>query len=99
MTLDISHYREIARDVLGSSVQAGREPALSTDQVVIGAGSLQSAPFPDNCALIRVHAAVTCRIAIGADPTAAATSPRMAAGQTEFFGVMPGHRIAVITST
>lgn len=99
MPLDISEYREIAADALGNVVQAGREPALATQSIAITGGSTQSAVFGDNVTLVRLHTDVACRIAFGANPTASASSPRMAAGQTEFFGVRPGHRVAVVSST
>ena len=38
-------------------------------------------------------------IPFGADPTATADSKRMAAGQTEYFTVAPGDKVAVITNT
>jgi len=81
-------------------IAAPQEPSI-TDQtpVVIGAGSLQSAAFNGATRVIRVHTDAICSIAIGADPTATADNKRMPAGATEYFGVTPGHKIAVITNT
>lgn len=67
--------------------------------VVIGAGSLKSAAFGGACRLIRVHTDVICSVAIGTDPTASVDTMRLAAGQTEYFGVKPGEKIAVIANT
>lgn len=67
--------------------------------VAIGGVSAQSAVFPDGTRLIRVHTDAICSIKIGANPTATADDKRMAANATEYFGVTPGHKLAVITNT
>lgn len=96
--LDINEYAFQARDGRNNVVPTGAEPS-PLQQVVVGAGSVQSAAFADTTRLVRVHSDVVCRVAFGLNPTAAATSMRLAAGSTEFFGVIPGHKVAVITST
>ena len=77
-----------------------QEPCV-TDQtpVVIGAGSLQSAAFNSKTNLVRIHTDAICSIAFGEDPTATADSKRMAAGQTEYFTVGGGQKVAVIENT
>jgi hypothetical protein len=75
------------------------EPSRVVQQVDVGAGSVQSAPLSDVTRFVRLHSDVTCRIAFGPSPTASAASQRLVAGATEFFGVVPGQRIAVIQST
>jgi GMP synthase-like glutamine amidotransferase len=97
--VDITHYRDLARASVGGAVQTGQEPALSTQQVSITAGSVQSAAFPSGTKMVRVHTDGAVRVAFGANPTAAATTMRLAAGQTEYFGVMEGHKVAVIQTT
>lgn len=94
--LDITEYLQVARDGAGGAVQTGMEPAVTTQQVAVGAGSVQSAALQG--VFVRVHTDVACRLAFGANPTAASTSQRMAANATEFFGVRPGDKIAVIQS-
>lgn len=96
--VDITEFARIARAPQGDVIPTGEFPAV-TQQVAIGAGSVQSAVFADGTSFVRVHTDAVARIDIGANPTASATSPRMAAGATEYFGVKPGHRIAVITTT
>ena len=100
--LYITEYSNAAQSD-GVPIQAGQEPALVYQTpVVIGAGSLQSALFNAGTRFVRVHADVICSVAFGISPTAVAqTQNRMAANQTEFFGVPPGgaHRLAVIAST
>lgn len=95
--IDINEYAFQARDGRNNVIPAGVEPS-PVQQVVIGAGSLQSGTFGDTTRMVRVHADAVCRVAFGANPTAAATSMRLAAGSTEYFGVLPGHKLAVITS-
>lgn len=98
--VDIACYDALAKDNLGGVVaQTGGEPPLVDLQVSITAGSLQSTAFPDNTRFVRVHTDAPCRIAFGTNPTASATTKRVAAGATEFYGVRPGFKIAVITTT
>ena len=99
MPVDISEYSALARDIRNDAIQTGNEPARAMHQVAVGAGSVQSSVFDDATTLIRVHTDVACRIQIGSNPTAAATTMRLAANSTEFFGVKGGHRLAAITST
>lgn len=99
--LYITEYKNAAMSD-GVAVQAGQEPGLYQTPVVIGVGSLQSALFHTDTRFIRVHTDAICSIACAVNPTAIAqTQNRMAANQTEFFGVPPGgtHRLAVIAST
>lgn len=96
--LDVTEYVNLARDGVGNVMPVGGEPA-PTQQVNITAGSLQSAAFGANSRLARVHADVACRVEFGTNPTATAASKRMAAGQTEYFGVRPGDKVAVISTT
>lgn len=96
--VDITEYTQLARDALGNVMPVGGEPAPN-QQVAIGAGSVQSTAFGDNVRLVRVHTDAPCRVAFGVNPTASASSKRMASGQTEYFGVRPGDKVAVITTT
>lgn len=99
MPLDITEYQHLAQDENGRVIAAGKEPALLNQQVTIAVGSTQSAALSASTRFVRLHTDAACRIAFGGNPTAAATSQRMAAGQTEYFGVTPGTKIAVIQST
>jgi len=74
-------------------------PTIATQIVAIGAGSVQSSAFNAITKIIGVHTDAICSIEIGADPTATANSRRLAAGSTEYFEIIPGHKIAVITNT
>jgi hypothetical protein len=97
-TVDITEFQRIARTPQGKELLVGEFPATN-QQVAIGAGSVQSAAFASGTTLIRVHTDAICRIAFGDAPVAGPTTPRMAAGSTEYFGVKPGHKIAIITAT
>lgn len=95
--LYVAEFAETA--VTGGGLQIGRMPPLAEQQVAIDAVSAASAAFNASTAYIRVHADQICSIAVGSAPTAAATNMRLVAGQTEYFGVTAGHKIAAITNT
>jgi hypothetical protein len=71
--------------------------ALASYTVAIGGASAQGAVFGAGTKIVRVHADVSCAILFGSNPTALATSMRMGAGQTEYFAVEPGQRVAAIS--
>jgi hypothetical protein len=80
------------------------EPAIAEQQVAIAVGSTQSAAFNVKTKYVRVAADAICSIKIGVNPTAVATAKRMAAGQTEYFGLDPlidptTMKLATITNT
>lgn len=84
-------------------VSAALAPGVLKATVAIGGTSTQSPAFI-NCSsgascLIRIAVDVICSVEIGGtNPVATATSARMVAGQTEYFLVQPGDRLAVITN-
>lgn len=97
-TLYVSEFGDLA---IGRA-QAMNFPPLRTQTVAIGGTSEKTAlGFTENTRMVRVHTDAICSIMVGplASVTAAATDPRMAADQTEYFGVRPGEGIAVITNT
>jgi len=96
--VDITEYAELAVAGRGQMIMAGQEPSLLNQQVGIGGTSVQSAAFTDVTKFVRIHAEAPCRIAVGSNPTASAASMRMVAGGTEYLGVVPGLKIAVIAS-
>jgi hypothetical protein len=97
-TLDITEYNELAVAGRGLMVMAGQEPAVRTQQVNINVTSNQSQALSDVTRFIRLHAEVPCRVAVGDNPTASLASMRMVAGGTEYLGVSPSLKIAVIAS-
>lgn len=90
----ITEYASLSK---GDSV--GEEPSITTQVVAIGGTSVQSAAFNTGTNFIRVHTDAICSIAFGTNPTATADSQRLAANQTEYYGVRPGGKVAVITNT
>jgi hypothetical protein len=87
-------------------VQAGPIPIarapgiLQQTAIAIGAVSTQSPAFNTATRFIRVATDAVCSINIGTNPTAIAQgSARMAANQTEYFGVNGGDKLAVIATT
>lgn len=97
--LDICEYQNLARDSQNNVIQSGVEPSLLTQLAIGGATTPMTNPTADTTRFVRLHSDIVCRVAFGPTPVAAATSLRLAAGATEFFGVIPGQKIAVITST
>lgn len=95
----ISEYKYQPLDADGKTLAVGNEPALAYQTVAIGGASAQSAAFQTDTRFIRVHTDAICSIKIATNPTAVTTENRLAANQTEFFGVRGGLKIAVITNT
>lgn len=88
----------------GGLIPVAEMPPLRTQTVAIGVGSTQCALAFTNtssqkCEMVAVHVDAICSIEFGSNPTATATSRRMAANTTEYFRVNPGDKIAVITNT
>lgn len=95
----ISEYAEAPNIKTGQMLAAGSEPSLAEQTVAIGAGSVQSAAFNAKTRFIRLHTDAVCSYKFGSNPTATATTPRMAANSTEYFGVVPGDKVAIIQNT
>ena len=97
-TLYVAEFSKLYTNPNGVG-QMGQCPPLAEQTVAIGGGSLQTSAFNAVTTAVRVHADAICSIAFGADPTASTTTMRMAAGQTEYFGVTGGTKVAVITNS
>ncbi len=99
MPVDITEYDKLAVDNLGARVAAGVEPSSFVQQIAVsGVSAACTNAFDGNTKFVRVHTDVTVRIKFGTAPVADATSQRMVAGATEYFGVTPGIKMAAITS-
>lgn len=100
-TLYITEYSRLMIDDRGATVVVGQEPSL-TQTAAIGGGSTQSAAFRPNTKFVRLHTDAICNVAFSADTSAVAianASLRLAANQTEFFGISGGGLLAVIAGT
>jgi len=87
---DISHIAGlVAAGVLPSPVLAA--------QVVTFTTSTQSSALNADTTYVRVVADADCHLEVGGNPTATTGSVvKLTAGSAEYFGVTPGHKIAVI---
>jgi hypothetical protein len=94
----ISEYTDLA--FLNAQPTAmGREPANAEQTVAIGGSTTQSSAFSNNTNYVRINTDAICSLKFGTNPTAVNTAKRLAANQTEYFAVTPGHKVAVITNS
>jgi hypothetical protein len=98
-TLYITEFSESGLAQVPNRAPMAPLPAVASQAVTISGTSAQSSAFNSATRAIRIHTDAICSVLVGANPTAATTSPRMAADQTEYFSVQPGDRIAVISNT
>ena len=97
--LYISEFANM-RNIDGRVCPVAEAPALVVQTpVTISGTSAQSDAFSAQTKFIRVHADVIASIAFGENPTATTDDDRLVAGQTEYFGVYPGMKVAVISNT
>lgn len=84
----------------GTQVQCGQEPALQTQKLAIGA-EVDSTAFHAQTRFVRLHTDAICSVKFssGAAVNATTNDTRLAANQTEFFGVQPGGNLSVISNT
>ena len=78
------------------------QPPLAESTLAIG--TVVSGPaigFNPATGVVRLHCDAICSVEFGASPTATATTARMAANQTEYFGVPKGAgwKVSVITNS
>lgn len=95
-TLYVTEFSCITTD----HIQAAQEPELASQTVAISGASAASGAFSDTTRLVRVHTDSICSIKFGTSPTATTSNRRMAANQTEYFGVPMGQqfKVAVIAN-
>ena len=87
------------RDFIGAALATADRPSLSQPVISIGGSSTPSQPFARDTILIRVHTDAICSVKVGGlTPVATTGSMRLAANQTEYFGVKQGEYLAVITN-
>lgn len=98
-TLYIAEFESITPATEGGAAQVARATPVAEQTVAIGGASTPSSAFNAATRYVRIHTDVICSIAFAATPTATAAKMRMAADQTEYFGVTPGTKVAVITNT
>ncbi len=94
--LFVTIYKGMARDVVNTPVPAPEMPPLAEWSLEIGVESNQSRPFPEATKFIHVKAGGPCCLAFGKNPIADANYHPLDAGEVRWYGVYPGHKIAVI---
>lgn len=96
--LYISEYSSVT---IASAIpaQVAFEPAV-TDQTPVdySGGVVSSAAFNNATAYIRVLCDTQCSVKFGATPTATTSSKLLPALTPEYFGVVPGQKISVISN-
>lgn len=106
-TLYVREYKGIGntQNVTGIGLsnlptQGAQEPGVDQPTININPSTTPSSVFAATTNLVRLHTDAVCSIAFGPPGTVVTTSnARMAANQTEFFSVIPGHIVAVIANT
>lgn len=102
--LTIQEYDDAAIGAMGWPIPVGNEPALVSQAFSYTGTSAQSAAFNASTKIIRVNTDGICNLKFGSSPTAlvkgnAAGGCRLAADQTEYFGVAGGDKVAAIVDT
>lgn len=95
--LYISEYAVLA-SAQGGAAQAAAEPALAVQKVDFSGGAALSSAFNSQTRFVRLHTDAICSVRFDGS-TATTSYPRMAADQTEYFGVQPGSKLSVISNT
>jgi len=95
-TATISEYVSLAEAQTGIAM-CGQEPCLARQNITFTGTAGTSSAFNAQTKFVRVHVDGIAGYRFGA--TAVATDPRMAADQTEYFGVSGGGSVSFITRT
>ncbi len=80
----------------GPVVQIASMPPVAEQTVAIGGSSAASSAFNVATRFVCLTPKADCHIQIGAAPTATTSLLPLTAGQAYYFGVTPGHKVAVI---
>jgi len=96
----ISEYKEMARiQASKDAIAAVQEPAVVVQTPVAIGAEADSAAFGADTRFIRIHVDAICSIKFGTAPAATTDDARMAANTTEYFGVVPGQKVSIISNT
>ncbi|MDE2232850.1 MAG: hypothetical protein KGJ90_01845 [Patescibacteria group bacterium] len=99
--LFITEYKAVAvASGAGGPLAVALEPPVATQVVTINLTSTASAVFNVDTHFVRLNTDETCSVKFGASPTATTNDERLAANQTEFFGISrAGLSVAVIANS
>jgi hypothetical protein len=93
----VTEFSELPLDAKLAAPQMPMTPEVTTQSVTFTT-STQSAAFSAATRFVRIVADANCHVAFGANPTASTSSMRLTADASEFFGVVPGQKVAAITA-
>ena len=97
--LYVTEYSQLAEDTMKRPAVAAQEPALGKDDPIaleITGDAKESRAFVSGAKFVRLHADEACHFAV--DGKATRSHTKLAAGQTEYFGVPAGKTISVISA-
>lgn len=95
--LRIVEYGDLARDLKGNVILAGKEPALAVQKLVNTGGAVSSAVFNAQTRFIMVSTDSICAYAVGPSAVATILFDRLGAGERLYMGVNPTtDRLSVI---
>lgn len=95
--LTITEFSLLTETSLGRT-QIVRTPPVVEQQLLISGVSNPSAAFNPATVIVRLKTDTACSIAWGASPVATSGMCPLEVGQTEYFGVVPGRKLAVIAT-
>ena len=97
--LRVTEFADLARDVKGNIILAGKEPNLGTQKLVNTGAAASSTAFGDTTRFVMISTDSICAYKIGPAAVATVANDRLAAGERIYCGVNPGDRISVILDT
>lgn len=98
-TLYITELDDLPVDNMGRPIAAPKMPPVAEQTKAIGGASAASNAFTTRTRFIQLHTDAICSVAFGDAPVATTSNQRLAAGETRFYGVVPGQKVAVISNT
>ena len=99
--LYVAEFSQLVTTPNGIAAMALQSPLAEQTMSITASSTTLTNPFNSATKFIRVHTDSICSIKVGGAPVATTSTARMAANQTEYFGVAQnsGWNIAVITNT
>src|SRR5271163_2617991 len=92
-------YPQLQNSFIGAALSTALLPSTSQPVLTISGSPSLSNAFALTTILIRVHCDSICSIVVGGlNPVANTSSMRLAASQTEYFGVRAGEFLSVISN-
>ena len=98
--LHITEFSTQARDsTFGAPlIPAPQMPPVAEQTVAIAGSSAASSAFNAATMFVCLTPKADCHVAFGGAPTATTSLMPLTAGQAYYFGVTPGHKVAVIAA-